>query len=280
MTYVDTHHHLILRDRLGYAWTSGIAELESRNFTLDDYAADTSGRVAQSFFMETGVDDADYKEEARFIAGQIDQGRFAGQIASCRLAERDFEAWLDECGGLGVRAFRQILHVVPDTVSDGPMFRANLALMGRRDYPFELCLRADQLRIGVELAQANPSMRFILNHCGNPDIASGGFDAWANALARFKGLETVAIKLSGITANARQDQQSDAVMFPYMRRVIDIFGPERVVWGSDWPVCNTGMGLPSWIATCDRFLSAYSPSEAADIRMNNALRLYGGALAN
>ena len=277
MNYVDTHHHLVLRERLGYAWIDDIAALAGRNFTLGDYKLDASGRIDDAYYMETGVDDADYKAEARLVAQLIAQGRFLGQIASCRLTDPTCADWFEECAELGVRAFRQILHVVPDDFSDDPLFRANLGLLERLGLPFELCLRADQLWIGANLAKAFPNMRFIINHCGNPDVASNGFAPWARNLAEFKQLETVSIKLSGITANASASQQTDEFLFPYMRCVIDTFGPKRVVWGSDWPVCNTGMGMPNWVAMCDRFLSTYPDNEADDIARTNALCIYGSA---
>ena len=67
MNYVDTHHHLVLRERLGYAWIDDIAALAGRNFTLGDYKLDASGRIDDAYYMETGVDDADYKAEARLV---------------------------------------------------------------------------------------------------------------------------------------------------------------------------------------------------------------------
>ena len=85
MDFIDTHLHLIYRDKLGYGWTLGIPPLATGNFTLADYNALTAGRgISGAVFMEAGVDDADYKAEARLIAGMVGQNGLLGQIASCR----------------------------------------------------------------------------------------------------------------------------------------------------------------------------------------------------
>lgn len=99
MDFIDTHQHLIYRDRFGYGWTNGIPALASGDFTFPTTAGYTDGpRVSAqegTIFMEAGVDDADYQREARFIAGLVGTEGLLGQIASCRPEEEaGFDAWL------------------------------------------------------------------------------------------------------------------------------------------------------------------------------------------
>ena len=119
MAFIDTHLHLIWRDRFGYAWTEGSPALASGDFTLEDAVALGGDRVAGRIFMEVGVDEADYQPEARYVATLIGQQGLLGQIASCRPEEEaGFDAWIEECEGLGVVGFRRILHVVDDGMSE------------------------------------------------------------------------------------------------------------------------------------------------------------------
>jgi predicted TIM-barrel fold metal-dependent hydrolase len=277
MDLIDTHQHLILRDRLGYAWTADIPALAVGDFTREDYARLTAGKgVAGTIFMETGVDDADYQTEARLVAGMVGTGGMLGQIASIRPEEdAGFDGWLDEAQGLGVVGFRRILHVVPDEVSTTDTFRANLRKIGRAGYPFDLNFLSRQLiPVGLPLLRACPEQAFVLDHCGVPDVAAGDWEVWAKGVAAFAGFENVVVKLSGITAYSAPGAGVDVVR-PYVDRLLDLFGPDRMLWGSDWPVVDLGAGLPGWIDMTRELLAGLSEAEQDAIGQGTAKRVYG-----
>ena len=276
MDLIDTHQHLIFRRSLGYSWTAGIPALATGDFTLADYAGLTAGRgISGSIFMECGVDDADYQAEARLIAGLVRQQGLLGQIASCRPeTDAGFEAWLDECAGLSVLGYRRILHEAPDDLSRSPGFRANLRKIGARGLPFDMCFLGRQLAIAVELAQACDQQILVLNHCGTPDIAGGDFAAWAKGITALARHGNVMAKLSGITAYCAPGTASLARVQPWADHVLQSFGADRIVWGSDWPVVNLGVGLPDWIDMTHRLISGLSTAEQQAIASGNARRIY------
>jgi predicted TIM-barrel fold metal-dependent hydrolase len=276
MDFIDTHLHLIYRDRLGYAWTSGISALAAGDFSLADYAALTAGRgVTGALFMEAGVDDADHKAEARFVAGLIGQNGLMGQIASCRPeVEAGFDDWLDECEGLNVHGFRRILHVMPDELSQTPAFRRNLAKIGARGWAFDICVLARQLPIALDLARACPDQPLVLDHCGVPDIAGGGFSGWADGISALAAQPHVHVKLSGITAYCAAGTANLATLQPWVDHVIAAFGPERMLWGGDWPVVNLGVGLTDWIDLSRNLLSGLSAAEQTHVGSTTARRVY------
>lgn len=276
MDLIDTHQHLIWRDRLGYGWTAGIPALAEGDFRPETYRAEVAGLgILGSLFMETGVDDADYQTEARHVATQIGQHGILGQIASCRPEEaQGFDAWLEECEGLKVHGFRRILHVMPDELSQGETFRANLRKIGRRDLAFDLCLLARQLPIAADLARACPDQPLVLDHCGVPDIAGGGFEPWARSITDLAKLPHLHVKLSGITAYCAPGTAGLATLRPWVDHVLHSFGPDRVVWGSDWPVVLLGSGLRAWIGLTGDLLAALSAEEKAAIGHRNARRIY------
>ena len=277
MQLIDTHQHLILRSRLGYAWADAIPALAGHEFTPDDYAQLTrDSGVIGTVFMETGVDDADYKDEARLIAGLVGQRGMLGQIASCRPeTDAGFDDWLEECAALKVVGFRRILHVVDDAISRKPAFRRNLRKIGARGLPFDICMLARQLDLAEDLARACDDQILVLDHCANPDIASDGFEPWAASLQRLAQFAHLRIKLSGITVNARPEQRTIAALRPYVDHVLATFGPARMVWGGDWPVCNLGSGLPGWISLTHALLSDLSADERGLIGHQNAREIYG-----
>lgn len=272
---IDTHMHLILRRHFGYGWTEGI-EVLAGDFTPADHARLTAGKgVAATVFMETGVDEADYRAEARHVAGLVDGRSLLGQIASARPeTDEGFDAWLEECEGLKVVGFRRILHVVPDDLSQSPVFRRNLRRIGAKGLPFDLCFLARQLPLAADLVRACPDQSFVLDHCGVPDIAGGAFDSWSAGMAVLAGLPQVVVKLSGITAYCRPGTASAQLLRPWVARVLDLFGPDRMLWGGDWPVVDQGAGLPGWIDMTRALLADLSPDERAAIFQGTARRVY------
>ncbi len=275
MELIDTHLHLIYRGHMGYGWTSGIPALATGDFTLDDAQALAAGRITGTIFMEAGVDDADYQTEARFIAGLVRDGALLGQIASCRPeTDEGFEAWLDECQGLGVVGFRRILHVVDGELSRSETFRNNIRKIGRAGRVFDMCFLARQLPIAAQLARACPDVRFVLDHCGVPDVAGGAFESWAADMTALASFENINVKMSGITAYCAPGTANAQTVSPYLDHVLSVFGAGRIVWGSDWPVVNLGATLPNWLDISEAMFAGLSVDEAAAIRFRNAERIY------
>lgn len=276
MGLIDTHLHLFYRDRLGYGWTDGIPALAG-DFTLQDAHALTGDRVSGVIFMEAGVDDAVYMDEARFIHTLMGPGaRLLGQIAACRPEEdAGFADWLAECEGLGVVGYRRLLHVVDDAMSQGETFRRNIRAIGARGRVYDIVVRADQLHLAADLVRACPDQAYVLNHCGVPDIAGGGLEPWKAGMTALAQLPQVNCKLSGITAYCAPGTATLDTVRPYIDHVLDVFGPSRMVWGSDWPVVDLGAGLPGWLAITQAVLDGLSPDEAAAISHRNAQRIYG-----
>ena len=281
MEMIDTHQHLILRDRIGYAWTDEFPILAG-DFTREDYAALTAGKgVVGTIFMETGVDDADYQSEARMVAGMIGNAvggvPMLGQIASIRPEwDEGFDAWLEEAAGLKTVGFRRILHVVPDEVSQTKTFRHNLRKIGRAGFPFDLNFLARQLiPIGVDLVRACPDHQYVLDHCGVPDVAAGEFEGWRRGIDAMAAFPNIVVKLSGITTYCAPGTASAALIRAYVEHLLEAFGPDRMLWGGDWPVVNLGAGLPGWIDMTREVLSGLSADEQYAIGQGTSKRVYG-----
>lgn len=275
---LDTHQHLVYPDRQRYAWMAGAPALAGRAFTLDDYRVLTSGMgVRGSLFMEVDVDD--WRDEAAMVAalaGEAGSG-ILGAIAACRPEDDDgFEAWLDEAAELGVVGFRRILHETTDDVSQGATFRANVRRIGARGLTFDMCFLARQLGIARELAIACEDTQFVLDHCGVPDIAGGVWEPWHRGIVAMAEMPNVVAKLSGVFAYVKPGAANLATVRPWVDAVIEAFGPERCLWGSDWPVVNVkGGDLPTWIAAFRSILADFSADEQEAMAFRTAERVYG-----
>ena len=276
---IDTHQHLVYPDVAGYGWTDDIPVLAKQSFTLGSYRdLDPHGLIGPSIFMETGVDDSDHQAETRFVASlaQDPANNICGLISSCRPETTDgYDAWLDECGTLGVVGFRRILHVMPDDLSTSQNFRDNVRKIGERDRVFDMCFLERQLPIALELAEACDNTQLVLDHCGCPDIASGNLEPWRGHISALAALPHITCKLSGILAYCAPGEASLETIRPYVDHVLEAFGTGRIVWGSDWPVVNLANGLPDWLSVTQSILSGLSEGEANQIAALNATALYG-----
>ena len=278
ISLLDTHQHLVYREKASYGWTKDIPPLAEGNFTLDDYKTLTEGLgIGGTLFMETGVDDPDYQQETRFVkslAENADNGMI-GLISSIRPeSDEGFETWLEETIAMGVVGYRRILHVMPDDTSQSDIFRKNVRKIGVSGKTFDICFLPGQLPVACELAKACENTKLILNHCGVPDIAGNGLDPWRQDIKALAQIPNVICKLSGLMAYCAPGTSSLETIEPYVDHVLNCFGPNRMVWGSDWPVVNLAKGLPEWIAVTRKILGKLSADEASSIAYGTAQIVY------
>ena len=155
-----------------------------------------------------------------------------------------FPAFLDrQLANPFVKGFRRVLHVVPDDLSEGATFRANIKRLAGAVRPFDLCVRPDQIDKAIALADCAPSVQFVLDHCGVPAIKDRAEHPWRERIAEIARRPNVAVKISGVVAYADPGGWTVDDVRPYVEHAIESFGWDRVVWGSDWPVCTLTASL-------------------------------------
>ncbi|MEO8240930.1 MAG: amidohydrolase [bacterium] len=271
----DTHLHLIDRSQFSYPWLASAPPLD-RDWTIADYCA-TAARlgITDVLHMEVDVAAAEIDAETSFIAALMAQpaSPLRGAISAARPESPGFAAWLEGVDRKVVKGVRRVLHVVPDEVSQQAEFRANIRRLGTVGLPFDICMAERQLPLAVELVDACPDTTFMLDHCGVPDIAGGTFANWTKSISDLARRPHVNAKVSGITAYARPDWTLQTLQ-PYVETIIAAFGWDRVVWGSDSPVCTLQSSLDQWVAVTHALISGASVSERAKFLHDNAARLW------
>ncbi len=280
---IDTHQHLLYPDRFTYTWTKDIPPLQGA-FPLEAYREAAAGTgVEGTVFMEVDVEPAENADEARFFCALADDpaNRLLGVIASARPEDEGFEAHLDAITHPRLRGIRRVLHTQPDELSQGTRFRENVSRLGARGLTFDICVLQRQLPLARDLARAAPETTFVLDHCGVPDIAGNdaptgeGWKQWKRDVTALAELPNLNVKLSGITVYAAEEQRNTEALRPYADVLLETFGPGRMVWGGDWPVCNLGSGLPRWCELTDELLAPLAEDERAKILAWTARRVYG-----
>lgn len=273
---IDTHLHLIYRDKLSYPWLSGVPPLNA-DFTLNRYAGEARRLgIAAALHMEVDVAEGDIDRETALIRELSTQenGLLFGVIASCRPESADFPTYLAGIRNQPfVRGFRRVLHVMPDDLSEGALFRENIGRLSGTGLTFDLCVLPHQIEKAAAFADQAPDVSFILDHCGVPDIKSSGFDAWKDPLAEIAKRPNVTVKLSGIPAYGA-DTWTLEDLKPYFAHVAESFGFDRMVWGSDWPVCTLGGGLSTWVGATHALLAGIPGEAKRSVLSENAKRLW------
>ena len=274
---IDTHLHLIYRDRLSYPWLADVAALD-RDFHYETYAVEARRcGVTDALHMEVDVAPGDIEAETRNVAALAlkNGGLLRGAISSCRPEEDGFPAFLErQLADPFVRGFRRVLHVVPDDISERPLFRDNLRRLTGAGRPFDLCVRPDQIDKAMALADAAPELQFVLDHCGVPAIKDRAEHPWRENIAEIAKRPNVAVKVSGVVAYADPAVWTIDDIRPYVEHAIANFGWDRVVWGSDWPVCTLTASLSTWVAATHAITLGCSKDERERLLSANARRIW------
>lgn len=278
----DSHLHIIDRSALDYPWLGGVPALD-RDFLYETYTREARRcGITKVLHMEVDVAPAEMELETAYVEGVSrrltalrEPSLIRGCIAACRPEDRDFPALLERAlANPFVKGFRRVLHVVPDDVSEGALFRENLKRLSRTRLTFDLCTLPHQVDKVLALADMNPDMTFILDHCGVPAIAAEAHESWARGIGEVAKRPNVLVKLSGIVAYADAESWKVDTLRPYVATVLEAFGPSRMVWGSDWPVVTLGGTLSVWVAATHALLADLTADERQAILSGNAARLW------
>jgi predicted TIM-barrel fold metal-dependent hydrolase len=270
---IDTHLHLIYRDRLGYPWLKDVPALDA-DFTWETYSREARRLgISSVLHMEVDVAPEDIAAETVMVQelSRAPDSVLRGVIASCRPEEPGFAAYLEtQLTNPFVKGFRRVLHVVPDDVSEGALFRENVKRLSGTGLTFDLCMLPHQIDKAKALVDLAPDVTFILDHCGVPDIRGHGYDTWKTGITEIAKRSNVRVKVSGIPAYGDLENWTLEDLKPYFDHTIASFGFDRAIWGSDWPVCTLGGGLSTWVATTQALLHGCTMEEKEKLFSGNA----------
>ena len=273
----DTHLHLLYQNEFHYDWCADLPAL-NQDFKIEEYQELIKDHgIGGSLFMEVDVREEEISAEAAYFSDltEKDDNPIAGVIAACRPENKNFEELLELTLTDSVCALRRVLHTMPDEMSQTSLFRKNIRTLAQHSLPFDLCFLERQLPLAYELVQACPDNQFVLDHCGVSTIDKESFPIWKSALEKLATLPNVTCKMSGIIAYCPSPEEATLdTLRPWMETTVETFGADRVVLGTDWPVCNLTQGLPAWLTIARTFFSSYSDDEQHAIFHRNAESIY------
>lgn len=277
MQIVDTHQHLWDLDKLPYSWTAKSGKL-NRSFRLDDYSEATQGiEIIKSVHVEADIDEAFIPDETRYILelSVRDDNPLSGVIANGRPEHDNFREYVREFAGHpNLKGIRRLLQSEPNELSMTTTFIENIRSLEEFGLSFDICVRDHQLPLAIRLVKECPNVSFILDHCGNPDIKNRNYDDWRKRIAEIADLPNVVIKVSGIVVNTDVENWTVEDLRPAVEHVIASFGWDRVMFGSDWPVCTLAASYRQWFDALNFLVKDASEENKQKLFRENAERIY------
>jgi predicted TIM-barrel fold metal-dependent hydrolase len=277
MKLIDTHQHIWDLSRFTYSWCKDIPKL-NRSFLMKDYLeASREAEVAKSVFVECDVDEPFMLDETRWVLSLAEQkdNPIEGVVAACRPERPDFRKYVDQIvGHPKLKGLRRVLHVAPDETSQTALFAENINSLEQYKLSFDLCFAAKQLPCAINLVKQCPGVQFILDHCGVPDVKGKVLDPWRQYIKEIAGFPNVVCKVSGLVAYADPENWTVDDLRPFVEHVLGCFGWDRVMFGSDWPVCTLSATYQRWVEAARELTANASEINKEKLFSKNAERVY------
>lgn len=273
---IDAHQHFWHYSAEEYGWIDEPMAALRRDFLPADL---------EPLLAEAGVD-ACVAVQARQTSGETEflldlaegSERVRGVVGWVDFRAADLEAQLDRFSGRGaLKGYRHIAQAEPD---DGflarPDFVRGVGALRDRGLVYDLLVYPHQLAAATSLARDLPDQAFVLDHVAKPPIAAGGpLEPWAGRIGELAACENVACKVSGLVTEADWSGWKTADFRPWMDVVLEAFGSERLLYGSDWPVCTVAGSYPRVLRLAEELVASLSASEREAFFGGNAARIYG-----
>lgn len=279
MTRIDAHHHLWDLNRRDQPWLHGPAMAAiHRTFTVADFAPEVAVTGFDRGILVQVL--ADAEETRDFLALAAESELVAGVVGWTDLTSTDIA---DDLAALrrapGGDLLVGIRHLVQGEADPRwlcrPDVRSGLNAIAEAGLCYDLLTLPHQLPAAVETVRALPHLTFVLDHLSKPPIASGELEPWTSSLRELAAEPNVFCKLSGMVTEADHTSWTVAALRPYAEVALDAFGPSRVMFGSDWPVCLLAATYAQVADAAARLVIELSSDEQAEIFGGTAARAYG-----
>ncbi|MFI9639989.1 amidohydrolase family protein [Micromonospora sp. NPDC051925] len=275
---VDAHHHLWVRARHPQPWIdpTTMAAIDADFTPVDlDRAARDAG-VTQTVVVQSNSTEAETVEllgvaaDSTLVRGVVGWADPTADDVADRLARLRAAR-----GGHLLVGVRYSVQDEPDpTFLERPDVRRGIAAVGAAGLAFDLLVRQHQLGAASRVARDLPEVRFVLDHLGKPALGRAELGDWVRDLRALAASANTTAKLSGLVTEVDRSPWTSADLQPAVDHALDAFGPDRLMFGSDWPVCLLASSYDRWVGTLDGLLGGLGEDDRAAIWRHTARRVY------
>ena len=270
---IDAHQHFWRYDAAEYDWIDASMRALKRDFLPEEASrVMTPHGVTGTIAVQARQS---HDETEWLIELASGDSLIRGVVGWIDLQADDVERQLERVGQEPcVVGVRHVVQAEPDGFMDRPAFRRGVAALARYDLVYDILVYQRQMAEATRFAAALPDQRMVLDHLGKPDIRGGAFADWRRQLAATAALPHVWCKLSGLVTEADWHAWTPAQLRPYLDAALDAFGPARVMFGSDWPVCTVAASYEQVVALVRDAIAEYSDDEQAQMLGGTAEAVY------
>lgn len=273
---IDAHQHYWSPRHGDYGWLvpSGGLQAIYRDFGPADLhpLLDAAG-IGGTVLVQAAPSEAETRRLLEIAAQPA--SRVLGVVGWCDLnSPRAPEAIAALARNPMLKGLRPMLQDIPET---GWLLRRELHAAfdatEREGLAMDLLIKPRHLRVVLQFAKERPGLRMVIDHGAKPDIRAGAFADWAEGMARLARETHLVCKLSGLLTEAAPGAGAEALR-PYVEHLLAEFGPERLMWGSDWPVLNLAGSYERWREMCDGWLGGLDAGKRTTVEGGNARDFY------
>jgi L-fuconolactonase len=271
---IDAHHHFWRYDPQQYAWIDDAKSVLRRDFLPEHLAAEIAaagvdGVVSVQARQTIEETDCllDFADRNEFICGTV------GWIPLISPRVADDLAMFSRH-----KKLKAVRHVLQDEPDDDYMLRADfndgIGSLARFGLAYDILIFERQLPQAIRLVDRHPSQLFVLDHVAKPRIGEGLLSPWRENIRELARRQNVYCKISGMVTEADWRRWTPKQLRPYYDVVLEVFGPRRLMFGSDWPVCLLACEYRRWKDIVSDYIAALSPAEQQRILGETAIEAY------
>lgn len=277
MKIIDTHLHLWDIKELRYSWldsvpaisaTHGVSEIQKETKNID---------IEKFVFVQCGCDDGLELQEVKWVVKQAEiENRISGIVAAARLEEGEgVEDYLETLKTFSlVKGVRRLIQSEKDGFCIQPDFVKGVQSLMKYNFSFDICVYQHQLKDVIQLVDQCPGVQFVLDHIGKPLIGKGEIEPWGDHLKKLASYKNVQCKMSGLVTEADVMNWNVEQLKPYIQKVVEVFGEDRIMYGGDWPVVKLACSYENWFKTIYQELVPLGESALVKIFKTNAETFY------
>ena len=273
----DSHIHFWQPDILRYEWLAGLPFINRPYTPADLVRAAGDAPLQKIVFVQADCIAADGLNEVAWVSElAAAEPRIQGIVAFAPLEEVEAADYLAQLGRYPlVKGVRRLIQSESLSFASSPDFVRGVQKLADFNYTFDICIRHEQLSAAIELVSRCLAVRFVLDHLGKPALKDRVLEPWAADLRRLADLPNVWCKLSGLVTEADWQGWTAADLQPYIDRALAAFGPERLMFGGDWPVSELAAAYGRWLQTAESAVHHLTEGERDGIFYANAVDFYG-----
>jgi L-fuconolactonase len=274
----DAHLHLLDTQLFHYSWLNTLPQLDSLHTLTEMQAATSTCDVNAFVFVQAECLPAEALAEVAWVTKQAEKdARIAGIVARAEVEKgllvfSELEALKKNPLVKGVR--RLIQSEVDPFFCMHPDFIDGVKLLSQFDFTFDICVKSHQIPQAIYLVSECPDVQFVLDHFGKPNIAENQLQPWQDHLSALAELPNVVCKLSGLTAEAKQDSWQVSDLQPFVDYAIERFGTDRILFGSDWPLVDLSASYSRWLDVVFELLKNFKSDEKRKMLGENSRKIY------